>query len=101
MAGPPRVDWIRSVRAGVHNGASNVEHIAERPAGHGWWEDRRMLRKKSHKFAIQTKGLDDEQAAQLMYLICAATESFDVEYRSECNVPVRTLKALYPRFVWE
>jgi hypothetical protein len=59
-----------------------------------------MLRRKVHKFEIQTKGLDEEQAAQLMYLICSAADSLGVEYRSESNVPSRTLRSLYPSFTW-
>jgi hypothetical protein len=65
------------------------------------WNNWTMLRRKAHRFAIQTKGLTDEQAAQLMYLMCCATDSFDIDYRFECSVPTRLLRATYPSFSWE
>ena len=49
---------------------------------------------------MQTRGLSDEQASQLMYLVCCVADSFDAEYESECNVPKRTLRLVYPEFNW-
>jgi hypothetical protein len=60
-----------------------------------------MLGRKSHRFAVQTKGLTDEQAAQFMYLVCSAADSFDVDYRFECSVPTKVLRSIYPTFNWE
>jgi hypothetical protein len=59
-----------------------------------------MLRRRTHKFTVQTKGLDDEQAAHLLFLVCSAADSFDVEYRAESTVPLKTLREVYPGWDW-
>lgn len=59
-----------------------------------------MLRRRTHRIGLQTKGLNDEEAAHLLFLVCSAADSFNVEYRSESNVPARTLRSLYPEFNW-
>jgi hypothetical protein len=59
-----------------------------------------MLRRKTHKFSIQTAGLDDEQAAQVMVLLCSITDSFGVDYESASNVPTRILRRRYPELDW-
>jgi hypothetical protein len=35
-----------------------------------------MARTKTHKFAVQTKGLTDEEAAQVMHLIMGSVDAF-------------------------
>ena len=60
-----------------------------------------MLRRKAHRIVLQTKGLTDEQAAQLLYLVRSAADSFDTDYRFECNVPARVLRELYPSYNWD
>ena len=55
-----------------------------------------MLRRKTHKFSVQTTGLDDEQAAQVMVLLCSIADSFGVDYESASNVPLRVLRRCYP-----
>ena len=59
-----------------------------------------MLRRRTHKFSLQTTGLTEEQAAQVMYLVCAVVDSYGVDYESSCNVPVRTLRRCYPESGW-
>jgi hypothetical protein len=59
-----------------------------------------MLRRKNHKFSIQTTGLTEEQAAQVMFLVCSIADSYGVDYESACSVPVRTLRKCYPESDW-
>jgi hypothetical protein len=59
-----------------------------------------MLRRKTHKFSIQTTGLTEEQAAQVMFLVCSLADSYGVAYESTCNVPLRVLRDCYPDSAW-
>ncbi len=59
-----------------------------------------MLRRKTHKFSIQTSGLTEEQAAQVMFIVCSIADSYGVNYESSCNVPVKTLRECYPESDW-
>jgi hypothetical protein len=59
-----------------------------------------MLRRKTHKFSIQTTGLTDERAAQVMFLTCSIADSYGVDYESSRNVPLRTLRRCYPESDW-
>jgi len=56
--------------------------------------------KKTHKFAVRTKGLTNDQAAQLAYLISCAAFSFSDEAETASNVPVATLRSLFPDEDW-
>jgi hypothetical protein len=55
-----------------------------------------MLRRKTHKFSFQTTGLTEEQAAQVMFLVCSIADSYGVDYESSCSVPLRTLRSATP-----
>lgn len=63
-----------------------------------------MPRLKTHKFAVQVKGLTDDQAAQLHFLLlsCAAAmvggdaDRFD----TVGNVAVKKLREAYPDTEW-
>jgi hypothetical protein len=59
-----------------------------------------MLRRKAHKFSLEVTGLDDEQAAQVMVLLCSVVDSFGADYESACSVPLRTLRRCYPESDW-
>jgi hypothetical protein len=59
-----------------------------------------MARLKTHKIAVRTRGLTDEDAARLHYLIAAAAHALADEYETASNVPVRTLRAVYPDDDW-
>lgn len=60
--------------------------------------------RKTHKFAVSVKGLTDEQAAQLHYLLssCAAALTYGDEsrYETASNVPLKTLRVEYPNSPW-
>jgi hypothetical protein len=47
-----------------------------------------MRRAKTHKIALTTKGLTDEDAARLHYLIACSASAFADEYEAASNVPV-------------
>jgi hypothetical protein len=61
-------------------------------------------RPRTHKISIQTKGLSHEEAALLFYLLTSAAEAVlkgDTDrYESASNVPLKTLRAEYPRSSW-
>jgi hypothetical protein len=59
-----------------------------------------MARQKTHKFALQTKGLTDEDAARLFYLIASAGRAFTENYDTASNVPLKTLRAQYSDAEW-
>ena len=59
-----------------------------------------MARRKTHKFAVQTKGLTTEQAAQLAYIISCAAFAIAEESEFACNVPLTSLRAEFPDASW-
>jgi hypothetical protein len=59
-----------------------------------------MPRSKTHKFALQTKGLSDEEAARLVYLIKSAGRAFAEQYELASNVPLKLLRSQYPDEEW-
>lgn len=60
--------------------------------------------RKTHKFAVNVKGLTDEQAAQLHYLLSncadACTHGDSERYDTASNVPLKVLRAEYPDTTW-
>lgn len=60
--------------------------------------------RKTHKFAINVRGLTDEQAAQLHYLFSncadALTYGDSSRYDTASNVPLKVLRAEYPDSAW-
>ena len=59
---------------------------------------------RTHKFAVSVKGLTDEQAAQLHYLISNCADAFTYgdasRYDTASNVPLKVLRAEYPDSPW-
>lgn len=70
-----------------------------KPDGPGWG----MARPKTHKFSLRTKGLTDEQAAQVAYLVSCAGWALTSEGDSELatNVPLKVLRSQFPNSSWE
>jgi hypothetical protein len=62
-----------------------------------------MARRKTHKFSLRTKGLTDEQAAQVAYLVSCAGWALTSEGDTELatNVPVAVLRSQFPNSNWE
>ena len=60
--------------------------------------------RKTHKFALSVKGLTDEQAAQLHYLLSNCADAFthgdSDSYDTASNVPLKVLRAEYPESPW-
>lgn len=60
--------------------------------------------RKTHKFAVSVKGLTDERAAQLHYLISNCADAFTYgdasRYDTASNVPLKVLRAEYPDSPW-
>ncbi len=60
--------------------------------------------RKTHKFAINVKGLTNEQAAQLHYLLASCADAFTYgdtnRYDTASNVPLKVLRAEYPDSPW-
>ena len=50
--------------------------------------------------AVQTKGLTDEEAARLHYLIACAASAFTADYDTAGNVPLKTLRSVFPDDSW-
>jgi hypothetical protein len=59
-----------------------------------------MARLKTHKVGFRTKGLTDEQAAQMFYLITCVAYSFDKDCDLVSNVPLSVLRKQYPDETW-
>lgn len=59
-----------------------------------------MPRRKTHKIAVRTVGLTDEDAARLHYLIACAVSAFTDEYATAGNVPLKVLRAAFPDGGW-
>ena len=59
-----------------------------------------MPRAKTHKIALKTKGLTDEDAAELHYLVACAASAFADGYETASNVPVKVLRAAFPDDSW-
>lgn len=61
-----------------------------------------MARPKSHKFAIRTVGLTDEQAAALFYVFCSAARAAagTENYETSCSVRLSVLNRVFPDAVW-
>lgn len=56
---------------------------------------------KTHKFALQVKGLSSEDAVKLAYLISAAGHAFaEDDSNFATNVPLRDLRNAYPDHEW-
>lgn len=64
----------------------------------------RSTTRKTHKFALSVKGLTDEQAAQLHYLLANCADAFTfgdpARYDTASNVPLKVLRAEYPDSPW-
>ena len=60
--------------------------------------------RKTHKFAINVRGLTDEQAAQLFYMLTSCATAFTYgdkdRYEAASNVPLKVLRAEYPTSEW-
>jgi hypothetical protein len=59
-----------------------------------------MPRTKTHKIALKTSGLTNEEAARLHYLVACAASAFTDEYETASNVPVSVLRATFPEDSW-
>lgn len=59
-----------------------------------------MPRPKTHKIAIQTKGLTDEEAARLFYILASAARAFTERYDTASNVPLKVLRSQFPDAEW-
>ncbi len=63
-----------------------------------------MPRPRTHKIALQTRGLSHEQAALLYYLVTSAAEAVlkgnSDAYDSASNIPLKTLRLEYPDSPW-
>jgi hypothetical protein len=58
--------------------------------GGGWiGQNVSMPRAKTHKIALKTKGLSDEDAARLHYIVARAASAFTDDYETASNVPVK------------
>lgn len=59
-----------------------------------------MARPKTHKIALRTRGLTDEEAARLHYILSYAAAAFTEDYETASNVPLKTLRELFPDGDW-
>lgn len=59
-----------------------------------------MPKAKTHKIAVRTKGLSHEDAARLHYLIACAASTFSDDYETAGNVPLKTLRTVFPDGSW-
>lgn len=98
---------VRSRRNAATHYASSADLALER-IGFGLDVDKpkekQVPRTKTHKIAIQTKGLTHEQAALLYYLLTSATEAVlkgeSERYESASNIPLKVLRSEYPESNW-
>jgi hypothetical protein len=59
-----------------------------------------MARPQTHKFALQPKGLTDEEAARLFDVIASAGRAFTETYETASNVPLKVLRNQYSDAEW-
>jgi hypothetical protein len=55
---------------------------------------------KTHKFALRTKGLSDEEGGRLFYVIASAGRAFTEEYGTASNVQLKLLRSQYSDAEW-